>query len=129
MRLATGCTGLASRIPHRCVAAAGKQSQCPKQFAHAPEENEIFYGAIPANSPRWAQRLLFRCRHWIEATQSYDKNQLGLADVFLNSLQLCWTACLLTDTVALLRASAFALHPSSKNPLLEMLPQQIPLDL
>jgi hypothetical protein len=38
-----------------------QQSNCPKQFAHAPGEHEIFYGAIPSNS-QIAQRLLYQCR-------------------------------------------------------------------
>jgi hypothetical protein len=105
-----------------------QQSHCPRQFAHAPGEHEIFYGAIPANS-RVAQRLLYQCRPWIEASQSYDKNQLGLGDYFLNSLPLCWTACLLTDTVALLRALAFTQRPKIDHPLGPLLPQQFPLEL
>ena len=105
-----------------------QQSDCPKQFAHAPGEHEIFYGAIPANS-QVARRLLYQCRPWIEATQSYDKNHLGLGDYFLNSLPLCWTACLLTDTVALLRAGAFLDRPANDHPLSQLLPKQSQLDL
>jgi hypothetical protein len=105
-----------------------QHSRCPKQFAHAPSEHEIFYGAIPSNS-LLAQRLLYQCRPWIEATQSFDKHQLGLSDYFLNSLQLCWTACLLTDTVALLRARAFLETPDIHNPLIDLLPSQMQLDL
>jgi hypothetical protein len=105
-----------------------QQSQCPKQFAHAPNEHEIFYGAIPSNS-RVAQRLLYQCRPWIEATQSYDKHQLGLSHYFINSLQLCWTVCLLTDTVALLRARAFTEQPATPHPLRELLPDQLHLEL
>jgi len=105
-----------------------QQSHCPKQFSHAPDEHEIFYGAIPSNS-RVAQRLLYQCRPWIEASQSYDKNQLGLGDYFLNSLPLCWIACLLTDTVALLRAQAFTERPKDDHPLSQLLPQQFHLDL
>jgi hypothetical protein len=105
-----------------------QQSRCPKQFAHAPSEHEIFYGAVPSNS-QVAQRLLYRCRPWIEATQSYDKHQLGLSDYFLNSLQICWTACLLTDTVALLRARAFTDALTVAHPLSEMLPNQLQFGL
>ena len=101
-----------------------QQAQCPKQFAHAPSEHEIFFGAVPSNS-QVAQRLLYQCRPWIEATQSYDKHQLGLNDYFLNSLQLCWTACLLTDTVALLRALAFTQRSILVHPLHEILPNQL----
>jgi hypothetical protein len=101
-----------------------QQSICPKEFAHAPGEHEIFYGAIPSNS-QVAQRLLYQCRPWIEATQSYDKHQLGLSGYFLNSLALCWIACLLTDTVALLRARAFGPVPEETPPLSQMLPKQL----
>lgn len=105
-----------------------EQSTCPKQFAHAPREHEIFYGAIPSNS-RVAQRLLYQCRPWIEATQAYDKHQLGLADYFLNSLRLCWTACLLTDTVSLLRIHALTQSPSHPELLSALLPNQLQLEL
>jgi hypothetical protein len=106
-----------------------EQSRCPRQFAHAPAEHEIFYGAIPSSS-RVAQRLLYQCRPWIEATQAYDKHQLGLGDYFLNSLPLCWTACLLTDTVALLRARAMTqkVQPDS-HPLSELFPRQMQFGL
>jgi hypothetical protein len=105
-----------------------EQSTCPKQFAHAPREHEIFYGAIPSNS-QVAQRLLYQCRPWIEPTQAYDKHQLGLSDYFLNSLRLCWTACLLTDTVALLRIHALTQPTPQLNPLAELLPNQLQLEL
>jgi len=105
-----------------------EQSTCPKQFAHAPRENEIFYGAIPSNS-LVKQRLLYQCRPWIEATQAYDKHQLGLAGYFLNSLRLCWTACLLTDTVSLLRIHALTQLPSRAELLSHLLPNQLQLEL
>lgn len=105
-----------------------EQSTCPKQFAHAPQEHEIFYGAIPSNS-QIAQRLLYQCRPWIEATQAYDKHQLGLSDYFLNSLRLCWTACLLTDTVCLLRIHALTRPVPRPNLLSDLLPNQLRLEL
>jgi len=104
-----------------------EQSACPKQFSHAPKEHEIFYGSIPANS-RVARRLLYQCRPWIEASQAFDKHQLGLSDYFLNSLSFCWQVCLLTDTVALLRARAFFDRPETRqHPLKELLPTQFQL--
>lgn len=106
-----------------------EQSTCPKQFAHAPKEHEIFYGALPSNS-RVARRLLYQCRPWIEASQAYDKHQLGLSDYFLNSLPFCWQACLLTDTVALLRARALLDLPEKiEHPLKELIPTQFQLPL
>jgi len=105
-----------------------QQGTCPKQFSHAPKEHEIFYGSIPSNS-RVTQRLIHKCRPWIEASQSFDKHQLGLSAYFLNSLQLCWQACLLTDTVALLRARALIDRPEKlEHPLSELLPKQFQLE-
>jgi hypothetical protein len=104
-----------------------QQSTCPKQFSHSPKEHEIFYGSIPSNS-RVAQRLIYQCRPWIEASQAFDKHQLGLSDYFLNSLQLCWQTCLLTDTVALLRARALVDRPQHiPHPLSDLLPTQFQL--
>jgi len=82
-----------------------EQSRCPREFAFAAGAHETVLGTIPVNTPL-ARTLRRRVRPWIEAAQSYEKNQLGLADVFLNSLRLCWILCLLADTVCLLRAHA-----------------------
>ena len=62
-------------------------------------------------------------------TQSYEKNQLGLSQFFLNSLRLTWTVCLLADTVALLRAHAMILEPQHADLLEPIRPQQMSLDL
>jgi hypothetical protein len=105
-----------------------QRSSCPQQFSFAPRDHEILYGTIPLSS-RVAQRLLRQARSWIEATQSYDKNQLGLSQVFLNSLRLTWIMCLLADTVALLRARAIITAPESSPPLLQIMPRQMHLDL
>jgi len=106
-----------------------EQSTCPRQFPHSPKEHEIFYGSIPSNS-RVAQRLLYQCRPWIEASQAFDKHQLGLSDYFLNSLPFCWQTCLLTDTVALLRARALLDRPEKPEHLLsELIPTQFQLPL
>ena len=104
------------------------QSSCPKEFSFAPNEHEILYGLIPLGS-RVAQRLLTQCRNWIEATQSYEKNQLGLPQFFLNSLELTWTVCLLADTVALLRAAALSRQPPREHPLGELAGQQLKFEL
>lgn len=105
-----------------------QQSSCPRQFSFRPSDHEILFGTIPLGS-RVAQQLLRQARSWIEATQSYDKNQLGLGQLFLNSLRLTWTVCLLVDTVALLRAKALMMRPDSTEPLLELMPRQMHLDL
>jgi hypothetical protein len=75
------------------------------------------------------QRLLRQVRPWIEPSQSYEKNQLGLSQMFLNSLRLTWVMGLLADAVILLRASALLNEPQAASPLLdELLPHQLPLD-
>ena len=66
-----------------------QRSRCPGQFSFSPQQHEILYGLIPLSS-RVAQALLTRARPWIESTQSYEKNQLGLGQIFLNSLRLAW---------------------------------------
>lgn len=86
------------------------------------------FGTIPLSS-RVARRLLRQARSWIEATQSYDKNQLGLSQLFLNSLRLTWVMCLLADTIAMLRAKTLLTTKSETNPLHDLMPRQMHLDL
>ena len=105
-----------------------QRSSCPQEFSFRPRDHEILYGTIPFSS-RVGQRLLRQARSWIEATQSYEKNQLGLSQIFLNSLRLTWTICLLADTVALLRARATIIEPKTPEPLQQLTPQQLHLDL
>jgi len=105
-----------------------EQSRCPRQFAYAPLEHEILLGSLPLSS-RVAQQLLKRARPWIEASQSYEKNQLGLNQMFFNSLRLTWMMGLLADAVMLLRARAVLSRPPSVADLYELTPQQLPLEL
>jgi hypothetical protein len=105
-----------------------KKSSCPREFSFRPEEHEILFGTIPLSS-RVAQKLLRQARSWIEASQSYEKNQLGLSQVFLNSLRLTWIICLLADTVALLRARAIITDTKPSNILEQLMPQQMHLGL
>jgi hypothetical protein len=105
-----------------------QQSSCPREFSFAPARHEILYGTIP-HSSRVGQQLLRQARSWIEASQSYEKNQLGLSQLFLNSLRLCWVMCLLADTVALLRASALISDPSTPNLIKDLMPRQLVLGL
>jgi hypothetical protein len=105
-----------------------EQSSCPRQFSFAPSAHEILFGTIPLSS-RVAKQLLRQARSWVEAAQSYEKNQLGLSQIFFNSLRLAWTVCLLADTVALLRAAAFTREPKSVALLRELAPTQMQLDL
>ena len=105
-----------------------QKSSCPQQFSFAPSAHEILYGTIPLSS-RVAERLLRQARSWVEASQSYEKNQLGLSQIFLNSLRLTWVVCLLADTVALLRASVLTREPKSLALLRELAPTQMEMDL
>lgn len=105
-----------------------EQSRCPREFSFAPSEHEIVLGTVPVNSIT-AKRLLRQVRSWIEASQSYEKNQLGLGKMYLNSLRYCWTMTLLADTVCLLRAHTLLKAGGSKPLLTDLIPKQIPLDL
>lgn len=105
-----------------------QRSTCQGEFSYPPKRHEILYGMIPLSS-RVAQVLLQRVRPWIEATQSYEKNQLGLNNLFLNSLRLAWHHCLLADAVALLRARALLSRPPEPVLLGEMAANQGSLHL
>jgi hypothetical protein len=87
-----------------------QRTTCQGEFSYPPRRHEILYGMIPLSS-RVSHVLLQRVRPWIEATQSYEKNQLGLSELFLNSLRLAWHHGLLADAVALLRARAVLSRP------------------
>jgi hypothetical protein len=105
----------------------GRQSACPREFSFAPTDHEIVLGTIPLSSSV-ARRLLRQSRSWTEAVQSYEKNQLGLTSIFLNSLRLTWVICLMADTVSLLRAHALFGSHTDSNPLQNLLPNQLSLD-
>lgn len=105
-----------------------QSSSCPRQFSFPPDAHEILFGTIPLSSSV-GQRLLRQARAWIEATQSYEKNQLGLSQFFLNSLRLTWVVGLLADTVALLRALAITTEPKRAPLLHEIMPRQMHFDL
>jgi hypothetical protein len=114
----------AVRDPEPLCPWCWQQSQCPREFSFAPEDHEIVFGMIPVNSAL-GQRLLLRVRPWIEATQAYDKNRVGLAKMFFNSLRLTAIMALLADTTYLLRAHAILKSPPAQ-PLLEnLLPNQM----
>jgi hypothetical protein len=104
-------------------------SRCEREFAFAPGDHETLLGLLPlASLP--AQRLLQQVRPWIEPTQSYEKNQLGLSQVFFNSLSLTWCMALLADAAVLLRAHAILHAPVRQHHLLrDLAPQQGLLDL
>jgi len=103
-------------------------SCCAREFAFAPSDHETLLGLLPlASLP--AQRLLQQVRPWIEPTQSYEKNQLGLNQVFFNSLGLTWCMALLADAAVLLRAHALLHAPAQHHLLRELAPKQGLLEL
>ena len=105
-----------------------QQSTCPRQFSYPASQHEILLGRIPLTS-QTGQLLLNQVRCWIEPAQAYEKNQLGLNQMFLNSLRFTWTACLLADAAVLLRAHAL-LRKAPQLPLLrDLMPHQLPLCL
>lgn len=108
-------------------AACWEQSRCPREFVYPAQAHETLLGKLPLNT-RAAQFLLRKVRPWIEPAQSYEKNQLGLGDLFLNSLRLAWCWGLLADAVCLLRARALRSLPPSDHPLTELLPEQLALE-
>lgn len=101
-----------------------EQSQCPRWFAYPPSHHETLLGLLPLCT-RAAQSLLRQMRPWIEPTQSFEKNQLGLSQVFLNSLRLTWSMCLLADAVTIMRARALLEQPPVDFLLKELLPEQL----
>jgi len=103
-------------------------SRCPREFSFAPTDHEIVLGTIPLSTPL-ARKLLRQTRSWIEATQSYEKNQLGLSKMFFNSLRLTAIIGLLADTVSLLRAHALLCEEPDPNLLEQLMPKQLKLDL
>lgn len=116
------------RAPEPLCACGWEAGRCAREFSYAPEAREILFGTVPPASPV-APRRLHQVRPGIEPAQSYEKNQLGLGKLFLNSLRLTWTVGLLADTVGLLRARALLSRRPGASRLAERLPRQLPLDL
>ncbi len=103
-------------------------STCPRQFGFTPSAHETLLGLLPMNT-RTSQRLLQQVRPWIEPAQGYEKNQLGLSQVYFNSLHLTWIMSLLADAAVLLRARALLCQaPAVDDPLQELRPQQLRLE-
>lgn len=102
-------------------------AECPRQFAYAPSDHETLLGLLPL-STQPAQRLLQQVRPWIEPAQSFEKNQLGLSQMFLNSLRLTWYVSLLADAVVLLRALALLRLPRRREFLAQLLPRQVEIE-
>ena len=105
-----------------------QSSECLRQFVYRAEAHESLLGRLPL-STRSAQALLRGVRPWIEPAQSFEKNQLGLSQVFFNSLRLTWTMGLLADAAVLLRAHALWHEPGYSALLRDLAPQQMTLNL
>ena len=99
-------------------------STCAKEFGYPPELSETLLGLLPLNTIV-ARRLIYQLRPWVEPYQSFEKNILGLNQMFLNSLRLTWTLSLLADAVGLLRALALLNSPWQTNLLRELIPTQM----
>ena len=120
--------GLAPCHRQNYVAVAGRPVSVRVSSPIAPAAHETLLGLLPLNT-RAAQRLLQQVRPWIEPAQSYEKNQLGLGQMFFNSLRLTWCLALLADAAVLLRAHALLRAPATERALLsELAPQQRELD-
>jgi hypothetical protein len=101
---------------------------CGRQFAYPAEGHESLLGRVPL-STRSAQALLRGVRPWIEPAQSFEKNQLGLSQLFFNSLRFTWIMGLLADAAVLLRAHVLWHEPGHAALLRDLAPQQMTLDL
>ncbi len=116
------------RAAEPLCASCWEQSHCLRQFSYPAARHEILLGLLPLAS-QTAQQLLKQARPWIEPAQSYEKNQLGLKQMFLNSLRLAWTMGLLADAVVLLRAHLLLNHPPEKSILQDLMPRQMALNI
>jgi hypothetical protein len=85
-------------------------------------------GLIPLSTLP-AQQLLGQVRSWIEPSQSFEKNVLGLKSHFLNSLRLAWCLGLMSDAAILLRNLALFKGSAPRNWLKDLAPKQGVLDL
>ncbi len=86
------------------------------------------FGLIPLAS-RVSGRLLRQVRPWIEPAQSFEKNQLGLGQMFLNSLRLTWQMSLWADSAVLWRTMAWLDTPPEASLLAGLQPHQLEFGL
>lgn len=103
-------------------------AHCPRHFGFAAAQHETLFGLLPLAS-RPAQRLLRQVRPWIEPAQSFEKNQLGLGQMFFNSLRLAWQMSLWADSAVLVRTMAWLDAPTETHLLAPLLARQIELGL
>lgn len=113
--------------PAKLCSSCWLASACLRQFAYAPAAHETLLGLLPLNTLA-ARRLLQQVRPWIEPAQSYEKNQLGLGQMFFNRLRFTWCMALLADSAVLLRAHALLHAPAGDRArLCELAPRQAEL--
>jgi hypothetical protein len=105
-----------------------QSSTCPRHFEFPAGRHETLFGLLPLGS-RVAQRLLQQVRPWIEPAQSFEKNQLGLGQMFFNSLRLTWQMSLWADSAVLLRTMAWLDQPADASLLAGLMPCQLELGL
>lgn len=121
--------GFGVREPATLCACCWEASSCLREFVYPAKTQETLLGRLPLCT-RAAQTLLKGVRPWIEAAQSFEKNQLGLNQIFFNSLRLVWCMGLLADSVCLLRAHALLQQPRPCKTLLsELAPRQMIMEL
>ena len=113
--------------PELC-ACCWEASRCLRQFTHRPAEHETLLGRLPM-ATRLVQHVLRQVRPWIEPAQSFEKNQLGLGQIFFNSLRFAWTMSLLADAAVLLRARVLLERPRPRPLLAGLMPVQLSLEL
>ena len=101
---------------------------CPRHFGFSAGQHETLFGLLPLGS-NVAQRLLYRVRPWIEPAQSFEKNRLGLGQMFFNSLRLTWQMSLWADSAVLLRTMAWLDSPTDASLLAELEPRQLEFGL
>jgi hypothetical protein len=113
--------------PELC-AHCWQATDCVGHFAYAATAHETLLGLMPLAS-RVVQRLLRQVRPWIEPAQAFEKNQLGLGQMFFNSLRLTWQMGLWADSAVLLRTMAWLDLPKEAHPLAGLQPPQMELGL
>lgn len=117
----------APALPELC-AYCWQAAHCPRHFGYAVGAHETLLGLLPLAS-RVAQRLLRQVRPWIEPAQSFEKNQLGLGQMFFNSLRLTWQMSLWADSAVLLRTMAWLDTPAEAALLTGLQGHQLELGL
>ena len=113
--------------PELC-AHCWQAATCPGHFGYTAGSHETLLGALPLAS-RVAQRLLRQVRPWIEPAQSFEKSQLGLGQMFFNSLRLTWQMSLWTDSAVLLRTMVWLDTPTQSSLLAGLQARQLGLEL